>query len=891
MSPGLSEALLNRYFEYSGENARHTSFPLGGIGTGSIGIGADGRLRDWEIFNRPSKGSVNGFSHFAIRAERSGGGTDVRVLNGPFMGNRTGEIDADVYNSFGFGPRREEMAGFPAFEESSLTGPYPVASLHFSDRRFPGNIALSALSPFVPMEDRLSSMPVAMFEFTITNPSDADIDYSLFGCLAFPFENADVSVSHGNDIAIVSGKSSANRQSVEYGELCIACDQHETSHQRHLFRGSWFDMLEVYWQDISRGGPLKDRFYAPDFRAWEGGPKAPKEHSVLACHFRVNAGESRSIRYLISWFVPNMTKYWNSSSSPQCCDQGAPEVWSNYYATQWKSSVEVALEAFDRWDEACDGTRRLQDILRNATLPVSVTDAVTSTMSVVKTATALRLQDGTFYGWEGCHPHSGCCEGSCTHVWNYQQVLPYLFPALERSMRQADFAYNQFEHTGGMTFRLALPLGSGIGSSRPCADGQFGNVMKTYRDWKLSGQTDWLIDIWPSVKAAIEYAWHPDNCDRWDPGKSGVLSGRQHHTLDMELFGPNAWLTGFYLGALLAGSEMARAVGDGEAAQEYAALFRKGKETVANTLFNGEYFVQETELSEKSILESFAQDHFESAQDNADIEDIYWSPEHGQIKYQIGEGCEIDQVLAEWHARLYGLGPIFDPDQFSSAVRAIYRHNFRRRLGDHPNPCRVFGMIDESGTVMCAWPSGAVRPSIPVPYSQETMHGFEYAFGCQLMMIGEIEKGIEVFAAVRDRYRGHNRNPWNEIECGSNYARSMSSFAALLVLSGFGADGTRKTMQFAPLIQRDDEFRGLWSNGQAWGEVRIRPGALKLSVEGGRLILRELRIGNTCLDAAQLSAGGAGELSGGLVELESGSIINLEDDTISLSGTYNFCRN
>ena len=57
------------HFVYRGAKTNQISFPLGGIGSGSIGLAGNGRLLDWEIFNRPNKGSVNGFSHFAIKAE------------------------------------------------------------------------------------------------------------------------------------------------------------------------------------------------------------------------------------------------------------------------------------------------------------------------------------------------------------------------------------------------------------------------------------------------------------------------------------------------------------------------------------------------------------------------------------------------------------------------------------------------------------------------------------------------------------------------------------------------------------------------------------------------------------------------------------------------------
>ena len=64
---------------YTGKKTTEISFPIGGIGTGSIGLGGDGRLVDWEIYNRPAKGSHNDYSHFAVKAEADGKGVQVKA--------------------------------------------------------------------------------------------------------------------------------------------------------------------------------------------------------------------------------------------------------------------------------------------------------------------------------------------------------------------------------------------------------------------------------------------------------------------------------------------------------------------------------------------------------------------------------------------------------------------------------------------------------------------------------------------------------------------------------------------------------------------------------------------------------------------------------------------
>jgi non-lysosomal glucosylceramidase len=450
----------------------------------------------------------------------------------------------------------------------------------------------------------------------------------------------------------------------------------------------------------------------------------------------------------------------------------------------------------------------------------------------------LRLTDGSFYGFEGCIEDIGSCEGSCTHVWNYAYALPFLFPKLERSMRDLDFQYNQRED-GRMSFRLMLPVGRGKSDFTACADGQFGGVLKAYRDWKLSGNEDWLRSHWGTIKRNLSYAWAETNEDRWDADRDGVLEGRQHHTLDMELFGPNAWLNGYYLAALKAGAEMAAYFGEEETAKLYLELFEKGKAWTDKHLFNGEYYYQHVELNDRSLLEQF--DSSQSLFGEGCVK-AYWNEEAGEIKYQIGEGCSIDQVSAQWHANMIGLGEIFDREQTRKALASIYKYNFKISMRHEVNTWRNFSLNDEGGLLICTWPEGKYRPAVPLTYASETMTGFEYQAAAHMLQEGFIDKGLSVVRAIRDRFDGEKRNPWNEFECGSNYARSMASYSLLTALGGFEFDMRSGHIGFTPIINQD-HFRCIWSLDSGWGVFTSEAGVLSVQVLRGELRLQSFASG------------------------------------------------
>jgi non-lysosomal glucosylceramidase len=820
---------------YTGSQLREISFPLGGIGTGCIGLSGNGRLIDWEIFNKPNKGGKNSFSHFAIKAETDDRLLDAKVLNADLQPPYTGYYTKDNFRGYGFGPDRETLAGMPHFREVEFSGEFPFADLSFLDESFPGKVSLEAFNPFIPLDDRDSSIPGAFFEIGVKNTTAQKLAYTVSLSLGNPAASKGSFNRYARDgklHTISLGNADLHPDDLGYGDLSVATDAGDVSFQEYWYRGNWFDSLSVFWQDFAKFGRFENRSYnetspGKDW-AWKQG-----DMCSLAARIELSPGEAKTVRFMITWNFPNCINYWNPADD----QKNGNKSWKNHYASVFENSTRSAVYGFEHWDVLHEQTTRFKDALFSSSLPAEAIDAISANLSILKSPTCLRLADGSFYGFEGVHCECGSCEGSCTHVWNYAYALPFLFPSLERSMRDLDYRYNQRDD-GGMAFRLQLPIGRERSKFRPCVDGQFGGVIKAYRDWKISGDSRWLESNWAAIKKSIEFAWKSTNEDGWDADRDGVLEGRQHHTLDMELFGPNSWLTGFYLAALKAGAEMASFFGETETAKEYDGLFRKGSRWIAENLFNGEYFIQKIDLEDRSILDPY----HDNTLIGVTTEEAYWNSEAGEIKYQIGEGCIVDQVLAQWHANLCGLGDIFDPVQTKKALRAVYANNFKPSMRAVANPCRNFVLNDESALVICDWPEGKYKPRNPIPYAEEAMCGFEYQSAAHMIQAGMIGEGMDVVRAIRDRYDGERRNPWNEFECGSNYSRSMASYSLLLAFSGFEYDLVKGVIGFDPRKFPEGRFNCFWSLDHGWGVFGSTSGSAEVRVLYGSLALKKLHL-------------------------------------------------
>jgi uncharacterized protein (DUF608 family) len=762
-----------------GNDAAFAAFPLGGIGTGTISLGSRGDLRDFEIFNHPDKDLKLPFSFFAIRAAL-GPRVDARVLESG--------IRPDFYQARGYHPNR--MAGMPHFEKSVLSAAYPMARLEFTDGSFPLGVSLEAFNPLVPLRADDSGIPAILFRYKVRNPrrelvavTVAATMPNISGCRGFDcFDNYRVQPGCHNSFraegpvrGIFMDGDSVAKTHIHYANNAILSRAPELSVKTEWRRTGWWDGLYDFWDDFRDNGVLH-----PGEQGRQDNRVAPAGAVIgsLAVHKEIPPGGEADFEFALSWYVPNRVKGW-----PPYEDDEAEPVIRNYYALCFKDAWDAGYYLLDNIGELERVSRAFSGAVYGSTLPEPVIDAVMSNITVLRSTTCFRIEDGTFLAWEGSHEHTGSCMGTCTHVWNYAQTAAFLFPELERSARRNEFL-RETDETGKMAFRTNRIFDRPEFDMLAAADGQLGTIVRAYREWVLGAGREFLEELWPRIKLAFAYTRL-----EWDQDGDELLEGRQHNTYDIEFFGVNPLTGVLYLAALAAMERMALAIGEDD------APYRKRRELSAKLLdgrtYDGEYFMQPT--------------------DNID--------DH---PYQFGKACLSDQLFGQTLAYTAGLGRLLPEDHVKSAIRSVFKYNFK--TGAQRGPClqRLYVADDEAGLVLASWPKGG-KPKLPFVYADEVWTGVEYQAATLLIYEGFVDEALEIVETVRSRQDGYRRNPWNEMECGFHYARSLSSWGLLPALSGFRRDPLSGVETFEPRINQDD-FRCFFCNGRYWGIMRQRRG-------------------------------------------------------------------
>ena len=535
---------------YRGSELEKIGMPVGGICSGQLYLGGDGKLWHWDIFNQDINTECSG-PHYANPMKPASPlqqGFGIRIVGG-------GEPQFRTLDRTGF-------------SDITFCGQYPIGLVEYRDPAVPVTVSLEVFSPFVPLDCENSSLPATIMRFTVKNISNAKVDAELVGWLQ-------------NAVCLYTGKAGVarrqNRVLRKPGLLLL--DSSATAppeaklEDQSDFGTMGLGLLDPQATDLAAAEVSIDALskgISTD-AADVAKPMGEKLIGALARKLSLAPGQTATVTFAIAWHFPNLRL------------KVAATDGGRFYATRFRSAANVAEYVAENFQRLAGQTRLWRDTWYDSTLPHWFLDRTFANTSILATSTSHWFADGRFYGWEGV----GCCEGTCTHVWHYAHAVARLFPALERDLRRrTDFGTALDPTTGVIHFRGEI---EGL-----AVDGQAGCILRAYREHQMSADGAFLKTLWPKFKLAMQCLV------RMDDGQ-GILEGPQHNTLDQPWFGKVAWLSSLYVAAARACEEMAREMGDVAYARQMRQIVERGGKNIDRELFNGEYYLQ---IADKQHLKS-----------------------------------------------------------------------------------------------------------------------------------------------------------------------------------------------------------------------------------------------------------------------------------------------
>lgn len=679
---------------------RPTGVPLGGVGTGSITRASDGRFSRWTL----KAGAVSTFAMpangFLLRVQPEGGAPQARALQ-PAPG--TAELSA-----FAFEREAPEWGGlFPMAWHRHA----PLAGVVAECRSF---------SPVIPGEIDAATLPVAVFDWRLTNLGSAPADVSLAltfanlnGWFGDPGEARPLRVAAGcfNRAMALEGGTGVilDRRAVsepppeDTGEWAIAIAGEGAAFSRTLCFDGTGTGAEL-WEPFRATGDLPD--LGAGWVSESGFRETPPPHPSGAVCARVALapGESRTLRATLVWDRPTL-------------GFGQGRRWARAYTARWgRSGRNAAALTAHAHAEASRWAARIEawhDRMRAelGPAPHQAGMAINEAYFLVEGLTVATAAEGApdgraHFGLIECHDYALY---NTMDLWIYAaEAVGRFFPDLAASVAQ-DYAEAllhddraQRRHRWEGTLFPLNPAGAcphDLGG--PGEDPFVTPNSYTYRDgtiWKdlncdlvlcilREGRrmgADWRRARFPAVRAAI------DHLQRFDRDGDGLIEndGTPDQTFDnIPMTGPSSYCGGLWIAALLAGARLAEEAGETALARGWTAQAAAATEAFNARLFNGAWFRVDT---------------------------------NGPV----AEACFIEQLFGPFLARRLGLGEVVAEAHARSALGEIYRRNFLQ-AGGGEGAVSLTGLSEEAR-------SRLPHQDDPTFQTAEIQPGFNFSLAAQL---------------------------------------------------------------------------------------------------------------------------------------------------------------
>lgn len=809
---------------------QYIGMPIGGIFTGTVYLGGDGRLWLWDIFNENQNGIDPKTIEWGMDLHV---GKKVRPQDGSAYVQPAKDI-RPIEQGFAFkiiAGKKTIIKKLEAcdWDEILFEATYPMAKVHYIDHSLGLDITASIFSPFIPLDEKNSGLPCTIYSFSIKNKTTKDITVSILGWLEnkiMPKSKKDTDIRQNTfesftNCAVLNSSiqlnGTPNQQTLpDYGTMAIGTFDNKCKANTSF-------ILPVVAESFSNQNT------STTTKAVLEGPLL---NSVCTKH-TIRGGQTISADFIIGWHFANL------KLNPVIEGKG------RFYNQHFKNAAEVVKYVATHFESLSTQTKLWRQTWYDSTLPWWFLERTFLNISTLATTTAHRFDSGRFYAWEGV----GCCEGTCMHVWQYAQAMGRIFPAIERDTRERVDLGLSLTANGMIYYRGEVVKTAAI-------DGQAGTILRIYREHKMSSDKSFLQNNWDKIKLATTWVINQDK------NQDGMEDTPIENTLDAVWDGEIAWLVGLCIAAVKAGEQMAIEMGDAAFATTCATYVSKGTKNMEEKLFNGEYFIHKPdEIKGREKLGSY-------------------------------NTCHIDQVYGQSWAHQVGLGRILDKEKTVSALRALWKYNFTPDVGPYIKErrgWRPYALAGEGGMVMNTNPSNEAKPygentTWQLGYFHECMSGFEHQVAAHMMAEGMTDEALVLTRMIHDRYHAAKRNPFNEIECSDHYARAMASYGTFISACGFDYDGPNGFISFAPKMN-PDKCKVPFISASGWGSYEQLQNehnfTAKLNVAYGSLRLNKISLAPTIhITKAKVNLGGK-IMNGKLIKQNQGYQFEFEN-TIEL---------
>ncbi|MBQ4159471.1 MAG: hypothetical protein IJD83_00920 [Clostridia bacterium] len=426
------------------------------------------------------------------------------------------------------------------------------ASYKFSDAAFSAKISASAVTPFGFGKD--AHIPAAAFLFKIKNTSKKKRIYT-FAAMAENFLGdtlqEQIATKYGRGVHM----SSASTLSVcsDYMTHCLLSDC-ETHTVRYLER----DNARESFIESLRGGNEEDRKY---------GIPAQRDCAAVYCSFALESGESKTVRMVYAWYVPNMQVSLGEQRL----------LVKDLHLDAFTDSAAVADYVLENWNRFIESSRQCTKAIRTNVGVGAFERAIFDNLHTIQNAYDYVLAE----------------QGASKLFMKNQYGAQKLFVQTAEALFPATVYFDFDAEVQAIEWAIQYALESdGKYNGLPCIEttektieqqvlSQFSLIWRVYRLYVLSGDLNYITRFWDKAEQILRYA----NIAGWVRAGEAVIGFENDEGFTYSLM-----LTNAYLLSLMCVQKMAELTQQSESATEYAKLIADGQGFVRRNFFNGQFF-------------------------------------------------------------------------------------------------------------------------------------------------------------------------------------------------------------------------------------------------------------------------------------------------------------